>query len=105
MIPTDFSDGAFDDDGMPTISAPLLGFMSSCYQLGSILGVPIAPYVNQTWGRRWSVMGGSLILCVGAIIQGFAQHGTSIYPLPELPFIKLTVCHKKLQSECISSHV
>lgn len=71
----DFTDGAEDEDGLPTLSPGLLGFVSSCYQLGSILGVPIAPWLSQRWGRRWSVMGGSLILCVGAIIQGFSQNG------------------------------
>ncbi|KAK2768149.1 hypothetical protein FQN54_000001 [Arachnomyces sp. PD_36] len=69
-----FTDGTFDEEGEPTLSAGLLGFVSSCYQLGSVIGVPIAPWLNQKWGRRWSVMGGSLILCVGAIIQGFSQN-------------------------------
>ncbi|KAK2741865.1 hypothetical protein FQN55_008152 [Onygenales sp. PD_40] len=69
-----FTDGAVDDDGEPTISSGLLGFVSSCYQLGSIIGVPIAPYLNQTYGRRWSIMLGSWIMVVGALLQGFAQH-------------------------------
>ncbi|KAK2808734.1 hypothetical protein FQN50_004406 [Emmonsiellopsis sp. PD_5] len=69
-----FTDGAVDDDGEPTISAGLLGFVSSCYQLGSIIGVPIAPYLNQTYGRRSSIMLGSWIMVVGALLQGFAQH-------------------------------
>jgi MFS family permease len=55
------------------ISAPLLGFLSASYQLGSIIGVPFAPYINQRFGRRWPVMGGSIIMVIGAIIQGFAQ--------------------------------
>lgn len=61
-------------NGKPAIEPALLGFVSSCYQLGSIFGVPIAPYLNQRYGRRWSVMLGSLIMVAGAIIQGFAQH-------------------------------
>ncbi|TPX06759.1 uncharacterized protein E0L32_002255 [Thyridium curvatum] len=60
--------------GKYAIEAGLLGFMTSCYQLGTICAVPIGPWVNQTFGRRWSIMIGSLIMVVGAILQGFSQH-------------------------------
>ncbi|KAG9238886.1 hexose transporter-like protein [Amylocarpus encephaloides] len=69
-----FSDGAKDKKGEPTLSPSILGFVSSCYQLGSIIGVPVAPWFNQKFGRRWAVMAGSLIMVVGAMIQGFAQN-------------------------------
>merc|ERR1712032_423499 len=69
-----FGDGYVDDDGKPAIEPALLGFISSCYQLGSILAVPVAPWFNQRFGRRWSIMAGSLIMVVGAILQGFSQH-------------------------------
>jgi len=52
----------------------MLGFISSCYQLGSILAVPIAPWFNQRFGRRWAIMAGSIIMVVGAILQGFSVH-------------------------------
>jgi MFS family permease len=77
FICVDFSDGTLNKDGTPTLSAGLLGFVSSCYQLGSIIGVPIAPWLNQRFGRRWSVMGGSLIMIFGALLQGFAVNGKS----------------------------
>jgi MFS family permease len=64
--------------GDPVISAPLLGFLSASYQLGSIIGVPFAPYINQKFGRRWPVFGGSVIMVVGSIIQGFAQDRMSV---------------------------
>lgn len=73
-----FTDGAKDASGNPVISPALLGFVSSCYQLGSIIGVPIAPWVSQRFGRRWSIMGGSLIMCVGALIQGFSHNRKSL---------------------------
>ncbi|KAF2122239.1 hexose transporter-like protein [Lophiotrema nucula] len=57
-----------------SIEPSMLGFISSCYQLGSIFAVPIAPWFNQTYGRRWSIMTGSLIMVVGALLQGFSQH-------------------------------
>ncbi|OSS45194.1 hypothetical protein B5807_09237 [Epicoccum nigrum] len=56
------------------IEPGILGFISSCYQLGSILAVPIAPWINRKYGRRWCIMIGSLTMVVGAILQGFAQH-------------------------------
>ncbi|KAJ4301699.1 hypothetical protein N0V90_003792 [Kalmusia sp. IMI 367209] len=69
-----FGGGYKNAKGKPAIKDDLLGFISSCYQLGSILAVPIAPWFNQKYGRRWSIMTGSLIMCVGAILQGFSQH-------------------------------
>ncbi|KAL5116496.1 hypothetical protein ACEQ8H_005617 [Pleosporales sp. CAS-2024a] len=56
------------------IEPSLLGFISSCYQLGSILAVPVAPWFNQKFGRRASIMCGSWIMVLGALLQGFAQH-------------------------------
>jgi MFS family permease len=52
----------------------MLGFISSCYQLGSIIAIPIAPWFNQKYGRRAAIMTGSCIMIVGALLQGFAQH-------------------------------
>jgi MFS family permease len=57
----------------------MLGFVSACYQLGSIIGVPFAPYINQRFGRRWPIMGGSIIMIIGALIQGFAQNSRSLF--------------------------
>ncbi|KAK6837987.1 phosphoribosylaminoimidazole carboxylase [Apiospora arundinis] len=56
------------------IEPAMLGFISSCYQLGSIIAVPIAPWFNQKYGRRWGIMAGSIIMIIGAILQGFSQH-------------------------------
>lgn len=73
-----------DANGKPVPSAPILGFIASCYPLGSVFGVPIAPWFNQRFGRRWSVMGGSLIMIVGALLQGFSQNG-KLSVLDEFP--------------------
>ncbi|CRJ80067.1 hypothetical protein BN1708_000154 [Verticillium longisporum] len=69
-----FGDGYLNEDGKPAIEPSMLGFISSCYQLGSIVGVPIAPWFNQKYGRRWSIMTGSIIMVIGALLQGFSQH-------------------------------
>lgn len=69
-----FSEGHKDAKGAPALRPAMLGFVSACYQLGSIIGVPFAPYINQRFGRRWPIMGGSIIMIIGALIQGFAQN-------------------------------
>ncbi|KAL3427158.1 MFS sugar transporter [Phlyctema vagabunda] len=60
--------------GNPGISPPLLGIINAAYNLGAILGVPFAPTINQKFGRRWSIMTGSLVMVLGALLQGFAVH-------------------------------
>jgi sugar porter (SP) family MFS transporter len=69
-------DGRRDPDNPDKfkIEAGLLGFVNSSYQLGSIFAVPIAPWFAQKYGRRMSILLGSLIMVCGALIQGFAQH-------------------------------
>ncbi|KAH6861968.1 major myo-inositol transporter iolT [Alternaria alternata] len=71
---TYFGDGYKDADGEASIEPKIIGFMSSCYQLGSILAVPVAPWLSQKYGRRMSIFVGSAIMVVGALLQGFAQH-------------------------------
>lgn len=73
----DFGNGYINAKGKPDIEPSMLGFISACYQLGSILAIPIAPWFNQRFGRRWSIMTGSLIMILGALLQGFAQHRKS----------------------------
>ena len=67
-------------EGKYAVEPGLLGFVNSCYQLGSIFAVPIAPWFAEKYGRRWSIMLGSLIMVAGALLQGFAQHGRSSPP-------------------------
>jgi len=69
-----FGDGHKNEDGDWAIEPGMLGFVNSCYQLGSIFAVPFAPWVANNYGRRWSIMLGSVIMVVGALLQGFAQH-------------------------------
>ncbi|OIW27125.1 general substrate transporter [Coniochaeta ligniaria NRRL 30616] len=66
--------GRKDAKGNFAIEPALLGFVNSCYQLGSIFAVPFAPWFAQRFGRRWSIMLGSGIMVCGALLQGFAQH-------------------------------
>ncbi|KAI0018042.1 general substrate transporter [Xylariomycetidae sp. FL0641] len=50
----------------------LKGIISAAYSLGAILSLPFIGVVNDAYGRRWSIAGGSLIMVAGALIQGFA---------------------------------
>lgn len=72
---SDLGNGRKDSNGKFAIEPGLLGFVNSCYQLGSIFAVPFAPWFAQRFGRRWSIMLGSGIMVCGALLQGFAQHG------------------------------
>ena len=57
----------------------LKGIIAAAYSLGAILSLPLVPYVNDRFGRRWSIFGGSVIMMIGAIIQGFSVNGESSY--------------------------
>lgn len=58
----------------------LKGIIAAAYSLGAILSLPFVPIVNEKFGRRWSIFGGSVIMCGGAILQGCAQNGRILYP-------------------------
>jgi MFS family permease len=53
----------------------LKGIIAAAYSLGAILSLPFIPIINDKFGRRWSIVGGSVIMIIGALIQGFSQHG------------------------------
>jgi len=58
-----------------SVSPPLLGIINASYSLGAICDVPFAPAFNQWVGRRWAIMCGSIVMIIGALLQGFAQQG------------------------------
>jgi MFS family permease len=53
----------------------LLGIISASYNLGAILALPLVPYVNDRFGRRWSIFLGSWIMVIGSLIQGLSISG------------------------------
>jgi len=59
----------FDDP-----QGPFQGFIGASYSLGAILSLPFIPFVNRKFGRRWAIFGGSVVMVIGAIVQGFSQH-------------------------------
>ncbi|KAI1308561.1 general substrate transporter [Xylaria venustula] len=50
------------------------GILASALPLGAVIGLPLIPLVNDSLGRRWCVMTGSVIMIIGSLIQGFAQN-------------------------------
>lgn len=51
-----------------------LGFMSASYSLGCILALPFVPMINDNYGRRMSIILGSVIMIVGSILQTASQN-------------------------------
>lgn len=60
-------------------SSAKLGFMIASYALGGILVMPLVPFVGDRWGRRTSIIFGSLVMVVGAIIQAAALNCECFY--------------------------
>lgn len=50
------------------------GFIGAAYSLGALLSLPLVPWCNRKFGRRWAIFIGSWIMVVGAIVQGCSQH-------------------------------
>ncbi|KAI5840770.1 MFS transporter [Morchella snyderi] len=52
----------------------ILGIMNSIYSLGALSMMPIVPWVNDRYGRRMSIIVGSIIMVIGAILQTCSVH-------------------------------
>ncbi|KAI1330018.1 guanine deaminase [Xylariaceae sp. FL0255] len=50
----------------------LTGIISAAYSLGAIVSLPFIGIINDKFGRRWCVFGGSVVMVIGALIQGLA---------------------------------
>lgn len=48
----------------------ILGLLVSAYSLGAITAIPFVPWLSDWVGRRWSVVFGSVVMVIGAILQG-----------------------------------
>lgn len=53
----------------------LLGIISAAYNLGAVCALPLVPYVNDTFGRRWAIFLGSWIMVIGSLIQALSING------------------------------
>ncbi|CAP92981.1 Pc16g03110 [Penicillium rubens Wisconsin 54-1255] len=68
----------FDSQIINTVQIVYTWNKCAAYSLGAILSLPFVPYVNQLVGRRWTIMFGSGVSLVGALIQGFSN-GVGMY--------------------------
>ncbi|PVI04276.1 general substrate transporter [Periconia macrospinosa] len=55
---------------------PMLGLLTALYSIGSILSLPVTPYVADHFGRKAAMTLGCIVMITGAIIQGAAKNLT-----------------------------
>ncbi|KAL3442850.1 MFS transporter [Aspergillus insuetus] len=55
-------------------TSAMLGLVSAAISIGSVAAVPFIPLCNDRWGRKFSVIFGSLIVVIGVIIQTAAAN-------------------------------
>jgi MFS family permease len=58
-------------------SGSLKGIIAAAYSLGAILSLPFVGIINDRFGRRWAIFGGSAVMVLGALIQGFSVNGNA----------------------------
>lgn len=64
----------------------MLGLLVACYNVGAVSSIPFVSIVSDHIGRRWSIIFGSTIMIIGAIMQGLSQSCKSSLP-PCLPIL------------------
>jgi MFS family permease len=55
----------------------ILGLLSASYPLGAILSTPVSSFISDRFGRRWSILIGSIIMIIGVIVQAASQNGSN----------------------------
>ena len=56
----------------------ILGVISSSLATGTAIGVLYMSYINDTFGRRFSVIAGSIVVAIGVVIQTCAVNCMSL---------------------------
>ena len=54
------------------------GIVSSMYQIGGVVALPFVGPAIDTWGRRWGMFIGSVIILLGTIISGTTFKDASV---------------------------
>ncbi|KAF5650823.1 general substrate transporter [Fusarium tjaetaba] len=67
LFPTYFADRPNGE-----FTGELKGIIAAAYSLGAMLSLPFIGVINDKLGRRWSIFGGSAIMVIGSIMQGFS---------------------------------
>ncbi|KAE8352514.1 general substrate transporter [Aspergillus coremiiformis] len=50
-------------------NASLVGTVTAVYDIGCLIGAIAAMYVGEKWGRKKTILGGTTIMAIGAILQ------------------------------------
>lgn len=64
-----------------------LGLLVACYNLGALTSIPFVALFSDRFGRRWSVIFGSVVMIIGAIMQGLSTS------LPMFVFSRIFLGH------------
>lgn len=51
-----------------------LGILTASYSLGCLAALPVVPLVNEKYGRKMAIYVGSVIMIIGAVLQGASQN-------------------------------
>ncbi|KAF2657078.1 general substrate transporter [Lophiostoma macrostomum CBS 122681] len=49
-----------------------LGLLVACYNIGALTSIPFISLVSDHVGRRWSIVFGSVVMIIGAVMQGLS---------------------------------
>lgn len=52
---------------------------------GAVLAIHVVPQVTRRFSWRWPISTGSVLQCMGAVIQGASQHGLSSWNIADYP--------------------
>lgn len=83
--------------GNPTGAS--LGILNASYNLGAITSLPLVTYVSDHVGRRGSILFGSSVMIIGAIMQAFSVNCESTLSRVR----HISIADMKSQSPCGSS--
>lgn len=100
--------------GNPTGSA--LGFLTALYSIGSIISLPVVPFVADHMGRKAAIALGCIVMITGAIIQGTAKgltnfmvgrslmgFGNSLAQLSS-PLLLTEICHPQHRARVTATY-
>ncbi|GKT83619.1 hexose transporter protein [Colletotrichum tofieldiae] len=65
-----------------------LGLLSAFYQIGSLVSIPMVPWVADNFGRKIPIVLGCVIMVAGAVLQGACQNLGN-----RLPMLLAELCH------------
>lgn len=90
---------------MDTPSGVVLGRLSAMYQIGSLVSLPLAPFISDRYGRRMPIIIGATIMVISASVQTaainlpmfegarfFMGFGNSLAQL-SAPLLLTEICH------------